>query len=146
LIHISHRGNLDGPNAERENHPDYITAAYKLGYDVEVDVWKIGRDFFLGHDAPQYRVDWKFLTNSAFWCHAKNIEALSAMLNCGAHCFWHQQDDVVLTNRGFMWTYPGKDLSRMSVCVMPEQQDFKQDFSVSYGVCSDYIKRIKNER
>ena len=146
MIYISHRGNLGGPVAKNENHPDYVTEACHLGFDVEIDVWKIGSDFFLGHDFPQHQVDWKFLTNPNFWCHAKNIEALSAMLNCGAHCFWHQSDDVVLTSKGFMWTYPGKDLTRMSVCVMPERQDFKQDFSISYGVCSDFVGRLKNER
>lgn len=146
MIYISHRGNLVGPDPSKENNPEYVMNAYRKGYDVEIDVWKIGRDFFLGHDGPQYEVDWKFLTNPGLWCHAKNLEALAAMLNCGAHCFWHQQDDAVLTSKGFMWTYPGKDLTRMSVCVMPEWQDFKQDFGVSYGVCSDYIERIKNER
>jgi hypothetical protein len=146
MIYISHRGNLNGPDPEKENHPDYILKACQLGFDVEIDVWKIGKDFFLGHDEPCYPVDWKFLTNPAFWCHAKNINALSALLNCGAHCFWHQNDDVALTSRAIMWTYPGKALTRMSVCVMPEKDNYKQDFSVSYGVCSDFIMRLKNER
>jgi hypothetical protein len=22
------------------------------------------------------------------------------------HCFWHQDDDVALTSRGFVWKYP----------------------------------------
>jgi hypothetical protein len=146
MIYISHRGNLNGGDVTLENHPDYIMKAYREGYDVEIDVWKIGRKFFLGHDEPCYEVDWKFLTNPAFWCHAKNIDALSAMLNCGAHCFWHQNDDVTLTSKGFMWTYPGINLTRMSICVMPELDDYKQDFGVSYGVCSDFIARLKNER
>ena len=36
---IAHRGNIDGPNPERENSPEYIEEALKAGYDVEVDVW-----------------------------------------------------------------------------------------------------------
>ena len=35
---ISHRGNLDGPMKEFENHPDYINDAIKKGFDVEIDV------------------------------------------------------------------------------------------------------------
>ena len=146
MIYISHRGNLIGRDPTKENHPDYITEAWKNGFDVEIDVWHIDKKFVLGHDEPQYEVDWKFLTNPSLWCHAKNVDALSAMLNCGAHCFWHQTDDVVLTSKGFMWTYPGKPLTRMSVCVMPEQIKDGCDWTRGYGVCSDFIKELKNER
>ena len=34
--------------------------------------------------------------------------------------FWHQQDDFTLTNRGYIWTYPGKCITPMSIMVMPE--------------------------
>ena len=139
---ISHRGNITGPNHERENHPDYITAAWRKGYDVEIDVWLKDGKFFLGHDNPTYEVDWKFLTNPALWCHAKNIDALSAMLNCGAHCFWHQSDDVTLTSKGFMWTFPGQQLTKMSVCVMPGFKT-EQDISNCYGICSDWIQNYR---
>ena len=57
---ISHRGNLNGPNPERENHPDYIQDALWQRYDVEVDVWGIEGEYqmelWLGHDEPLYRV------------------------------------------------------------------------------------------
>ena len=72
MIYISHRGNLEGKNPERENHPIYIIEALSQGYDVEIDVWYVDRSFFLGHDAPQYKVDTKFLQNANLWCHAKN--------------------------------------------------------------------------
>ena len=39
MIFISHRGNLEGPNPERENNPDYISEALERVYSVEVDVW-----------------------------------------------------------------------------------------------------------
>jgi hypothetical protein len=148
MIYISHRGNLTGPDPLNENRPEYIEKAWSQGYDVEIDVWLKNGTFMLGHDEPQYPVDWKFLTNPALWCHAKNIEALSTMLNCGAHCFWHEKDKVTLTNRGFMWTYPGNKITRMSVCVMPESCGYeyfaKQPWLKSYGVCSDFVKEIKN--
>ena len=38
MILISHRGNISGVRSENENNPNYINAALKLGYEVEVDV------------------------------------------------------------------------------------------------------------
>ena len=38
MIYIAHRGNIRGPNPERENSPDYIDEAIQSGYYVEVDV------------------------------------------------------------------------------------------------------------
>ncbi len=37
MIWIAHRGNLEGPNKERENEPSYLKEAIEAGYDVEVD-------------------------------------------------------------------------------------------------------------
>ena len=142
LIYIAHRGNLDGPNKSRENSPDYIIEAANAGFDVEIDVWNCSGRFYLGHDEPQHEVDKEFLYNPAFWCHAKNISALATLKNLGAHCFWHQEDDVTLTSRGIIWTYPNKELTLLSVCVMPELND--QDFSKCYGVCSDFIRRVRD--
>jgi hypothetical protein len=147
LIFISHRGNLNGPNPDRENHPDYVRSAITSGYDVEIDVWKKGKDFYLGHDEPQYQVNWKFLTNPSLWCHAKDIDALREMMSIGAHCFFHQNDDFVLTSRGFIWTYPGNQTTPLSICVMPETEDIEHISMNCYGICSDFIskyrKRIK---
>jgi hypothetical protein len=61
MILISHRGNLNGPNPERENHPDYIWEALRAGYEVEIDVWWVEGKFKLGHDEPQY--DFPFRIN-----------------------------------------------------------------------------------
>ena len=108
---IAHRGNLDGPNPEKENHPDYIHTAVKEGYEVEVDLWKVDNNLYLGHDSPQYRINEKYLNLVAsagfLWTHAKNIEALHRMLEEPAiHCFWHENDLVTLTSKGYVWKYP----------------------------------------
>ena len=34
---ISHRGNIDGPQPDRENSPNYINEAIEAGYNVEID-------------------------------------------------------------------------------------------------------------
>ena len=60
---ISHRGNLEGPNPERENHPDYIYEAIQAGYDVEIDIWFVDGKFKLGHDEPQYDFPFDLFSN-----------------------------------------------------------------------------------
>lgn len=151
MILISHRGNLDNPNPEKENHPDYIKKALQSGFNVEIDVWSIDNQFYLGHDKPQYPVHINFFYNQEvnnykhnnYWCHAKNIEALEHLLSIGAHCFWHQTDDVVLTSKNFLWTYPGKPLGKKNaIAVMPEIWD---DIYGVAGICSDNIMEIKSK-
>jgi len=46
MLLISHRGNIDGKQLNRENHPDYIEEALNLKFDVEVDVWYIDMNYF----------------------------------------------------------------------------------------------------
>ena len=54
---ISHRGNLNGKQPHRENHPSYIDEALNLGYDCEIDFWYHEDKFWLGHDTPQYEIE-----------------------------------------------------------------------------------------
>jgi hypothetical protein len=139
---ISHRGNLSGPNPERENHPDYIQEASWQGYDVEIDVWRVGDRTFLGHDAPVHDVSEGFLWHDSYWCHAKNPEALVWLLANGKHCFWHQEDDMILTSQGYIWTYPGKELTTASIAVLPERVP-EWDVSQCAGICSDFIAKYR---
>jgi hypothetical protein len=137
MILISHRGNLNG-KCDEENHPDHIDMALAQGFDVEIDVWKVLDEYYLGHDEPQYKVSMKFLKNEKLWCHAKNIEALYDMNKEGVHCFWHQTDDVTLTSKGYLWTYPEKGLTKNSIAVLPKEIDKNLN---CYGVCTDEVVR-----
>ena len=142
MIVIAHRGNINGPNPEMENHPEYIESALHMGYDVEVDVWSVGGKFFLGHDEPKHEIDWKLLNRSGLWCHAKNSSALSAMLFMGVHCFWHQEDDYTITSKGYIWSHPKADRNRSAVQV-------ELDFSPALvgqclGICSDHVAKYRN--
>ena len=65
------------------------------------------------------------------------------MISVGAHCFWHQEDDVALTSRGFLWTYPNKRLFSNSICVLPEIQDTDLPKIDIAGVCSDFIAEYR---
>tara|TARA_B110000037_G_scaffold25201_1_gene29507 strand:- start:133 stop:576 length:444 start_codon:yes stop_codon:yes gene_type:complete len=140
---ISHRGNLFGPKPKMENKPDYVRNALRLNFDVEIDVFFKDKKFYLGHDKPLYEVKKKFLENKKIWCHAKTLETLSELKRINCHYFWHQQDDVTLTSKGYLWTYPGKKLFSKSICVLPEIKPYKK--YNCYGVCSDYIIRYKKK-
>ena len=143
MIHfISHRGNLSGITDD-ENRPEYILAALSAGFQVEIDVWRLGEQLFLGHDKPQYKVDLPFLLDKRLWCHAKNYSALQYMLENNVHCFWHEEDKVTLTSRNFVWAYPGKQPLENSIAVMPEI--FNDNIDNCIGICSDFIQDYKNE-
>ncbi len=137
MIFISHRGNLNGPNKTEENQPSYISAAIDKGFHVEADVFFENNNFFLGHDKPLYQIKPSFLENEKIWCHAKNIEALVMLKKYKTHYFWHQNDDVTITSKGYFWTYPGKDLTSNSICVLPEWNNINK-FNCA-GICSDHI-------
>lgn len=141
MIKIAHRGNLHGPNPDKENHPDYLLEALNQGFDAEVDVWFIDGKYILGHDKPQYEVGYNFLLNSKLWHHAKNIPALGKLNSENSYlinCFFHDTDDCVLTSGGWIWTYPGKELTQHSIAVMPERVP-DWDLSLADGICSDFL-------
>lgn len=143
MIKISHRGNINGPQPNQENHPDYVQAALDLGYHVEVDVRLLDGDWYFGHDAPQYRVDPKFLHEAChgLWIHCKNIQSLHFLSECGPryNYFWHENDAYVLTSRSYIWTFPGKEIiGDRHIAVMPELVD-NWDWFQAFGVCSDYV-------
>jgi hypothetical protein len=147
MIYIAHRGNLSGPS-DKENNPDHIMKALSYGFHCELDIWYIDNKFVLGHDKPQYEIDYTFLQNDRFWHHAKNIPAffeLNRMRpNYLINCFYHDRDDATLTSGGWIWTYPGKELTSDSIAVMPECVTFDYDYSMAYGICSDFVLKYSS--
>ena len=143
---ISHRGNLNGPNKERENHPDYIWEALQAGYEVEIDVWWVDGKFKLGHDEPQYDFPFSLIENhySKLWIHCKNMDVLSQLNELDSsgsklNYFSHEDDLGVLTSRGYIWS---THLYDRGILVMPEVFN-KEPNENTFGVCSDYIKNYK---
>ena len=147
MILISHRGNINRPIPERENDPKYINEALASGYNVEIDVWFIKGKFKLGHDKPIYDFPFKLFQNhfSKLWLHCKNIEAMVALNEFPnqhvLNYFFHQEDDITLTSKGYIWAYPGKQPIKNSIAVMPELN--KDDLTQAIGICSDYIEDYK---
>ena len=146
MIFISHRGNLNGRHESLENLPNYIDVAISKGYDVEIDVWCKDDILWLGHDKPDYGIDFRWFRDriSKLWIHCKNIDALNYFNNCGyeINYFWHQEDDFTITSSGYFWTYPGKQLTTNSIAVMPETKEF-ENIEIAFGICSDYIEKYK---
>tara|TARA_R110000737_G_C14539729_1_gene478795 strand:- start:12 stop:437 length:426 start_codon:yes stop_codon:yes gene_type:complete len=138
MVLISHRGNIQGKSPGLENMPEYINDTLNKGYHVEIDVW-YKNGFYLGHDNPQYNVKPNFLAQDKIWCHAKNIEAIIEMSKYPKiHYFWHQEDDITLTSKGYIWAYPGKQPIKNSIAVLPEIYNDNLDKCI--GICSDNIQ------
>ena len=147
MIKIAHRGNHAGRIEERENTVSYIEEAITAGYNVEIDVWLIDKQWHLGHDFPDEKIDLSFMERPEIWTHAKNLVGyVSLYNNSKVHTFWHDKDDYVFTSKGIKWckthilTYDG-------VMVMPEFNDYhtsiiKSGFLDPLGVCSDDFRKF----
>jgi hypothetical protein len=143
MFKIAHRGNLNGPNPEKENEPSYIVSAINQGFDCEVDLWRTESGFFLGHDEPQYEIKDSFLfeLSDKLWIHCKNLEALTFVSKEAStlNGFWHQEDDFTLTTKGYIWTYPNRPTTDRSILVhLPKLRQLDHAFIIA-GICSDYI-------
>lgn len=142
---ISHRGNIDGKFESLENEPTYIDNAIKEGFEVEIDVWCENGVLFLGHDNPQYMVNFNWFHDrvNKIWIHCKNIEAVEffSAQEYAYNYFWHQNDTLTLTSLNYIWASPNKQPISNSIAVMPEINN--DDISKCIGICSDYIKNYK---
>jgi len=159
MIIIAHRGNLHGPNSEKENHPDYVSDAINEGFDVEIDAWVINNKVYLGHDGPEYEVtkyfeyhgDWynyngHYVNSPKLWIHCKNFEALNNDIFFQSPRFSHDKDDFTIAYcacSAYIWTYPRNlPLGKKSIAVMPEMVA-NWDISNAGGICTDFPYKYK---
>ena len=146
---ISHRGNLSGPKTAiyGENNVQSILHCINLGFDVEIDVWRIDAGFYLGHDNPQSELSLDFLMtfNENLWIHCKNLLAISELrVFAELNYFWHEEDVMTLTSKNDIWVYPGNQPVQNSVAVLPEIHD--DDITNCTAICTDYpFKYVLNE-
>lgn len=145
---IAHRGNLEGPNPIMENHPDYLKDAILRGFNVEIDLWREGGKWALGHDEPTYETTDSYLSylsnGGNCWIHVKNLEALSYLASprsIGAdklwNYFWHENDDYTLTSRGNIWS--AKDSYHKSVVSVFLGEPRREHIpDLMGGICTDY--------
>ena len=148
---IAHRANINGPNITKENQKSSIKDCIDLGYDVEIDIRLLDGRLYLGHDKPEVIItkeELRIIKNKA-WIHCKNLEALSffRQIDEEFNYFWHEKDSYTLTSKGYIWAYPGEELSPECICVMPEINCSKEKIrdlknkSIS-GICTDYPNLI----
>ena len=143
---ISHRGNINKPISLKENTSDYILLALEKGYDVEIDVWNINKEFYLGHDRPieKLNLEWVIKYNNKLWIHSKDVASLEFFKN-DFNTFYHTYEDYVLTSKNYIWSYVGKPLSPNIIAVLPEKGDYNlTELKTCFGICSDYIETYKN--
>lgn len=158
VLLIAHRGLLDGPDDDLENSIPAIELARKLGYDVEIDLWYIHGEWYLGHDTPCYKVDMNwlrfmnsngYLDDNHLWIHAKNIDTAYELRKrrWPGHLFFHEDDRITMTTTGYIWTHYKTDyLTPLSVCVLPEltkKWDHLTELDV-HGFCTDYVRRLSS--
>jgi hypothetical protein len=149
---ISHRGNINGSDSLNENAPLYIDAAISAKFDVEVDFWKIDHRFYLGHDHPQYEVNYRWFKDREhkLWIHCKNQAALEMCQNAAWKHFWHETDQYTLVSNGVVWAYPTSAIVNDSIIAVPESFHGKQGtyhllaHSGILGICSDYVGYYKS--
>jgi len=144
---ISHRGNLKGSDLTTENTPKQIKLAIEKGFDVEIDVRVISNKIYIGHDKPEHKVSYKFISKYSLnlWIHCKNLDAFSFFKErnesvfCNYNYFWHDTDIITITSRGIPWCYPGTYLPNgITVHCGPDWTDAVKKNPKILGVCTDY--------
>ena len=89
-----------------------------------------------------YEVKIDFLNTKSFGVMLKNIEALYFMKINNIHCFWHEEDLVTITNKGWICVIQvQKKGFKNSITVLPEL--YKTKINTFSGICSDFIQKYK---
>jgi hypothetical protein len=141
---IAHRGNLNGPEPTFENRIEYLLHAYDVCGAVEVDIQTHNGQLYFGHDDPQQPVSLELIMQDNWFCHAKDLESLSKLLELGAHTFWHQQDTVTITSRGYIWCYPDVYLiDKRAIWLDFEDKFTDLEMIGGWGLCSDRYPMIR---
>ena len=136
---ISHRGNVRGPLADRENRPSYIDCAIGNGYDVEIDVRLIAGQLWLGHDGPQYKVEHSWLQprKEYLWIHCKDLAAAKECWEYQSFC--HTSDPYTYTSTGKIWLHDlSMKIDNNVIIPMIDDIDYAPMKGKPYAICTDY--------
>ena len=146
MILISHRGNIDSINPERENTHNYIDEAINSGYHVEIDIYYHDEKLWLGHDNPETVVENKWLVDRAasLFIHAKNHAALEHFLyNTNIPVFYHSiEPHVLIGNTKLIWSHNLAEATSNSIIPLLSEEEAQKanDFRHVFGICSDFVK------
>jgi glycerophosphoryl diester phosphodiesterase len=148
----SHRGNIWGPNIERENTLDYIDEAINARFGVEIDVWlHSDNNIYLGHDEPTTLVSYEYLIlrHDQLLLHAKNISAFTYFSSrTRFNTFFHTEEAIVYSTSGNIIVHPKHypvDLvtSDNYIYSMPELSNIKVPKFKS--IISDYVGFVRQQ-
>jgi hypothetical protein len=146
---ISHRGNINGVNTERENEQTYLQEAIEAGYDVELDIRRLNHTLWFGHDGPTHMASMAWLLNykNNLWIHTKNFDAMDFLIEHNFRVFYHQiEDHVVIGNTRIIWSRAISEASTRSMIPLLSMDDINQVDIKSlnvYAICSDFVQTIK---
>ena len=141
---ISHRGNVRGPLADRENRPSYIDCAIGNGYDVEIDVRLIAGQLWLGHDEPQYKVEHSWLQprKEYLWIHCKDLAAAKECWEYQSFC--HTSDPYTYTSTGKIWLHDlSMKIDNNVIIPMIDDIDYAPMKGKPYAICTDHPHLLK---
>ena len=147
MILISHRGNINSINFDKENTKSYIQKAIELGYDVEIDVRYINNKFWLGHDNADHKIElnWLLKRKEKLWIHCKNFEALSKLIETDLRVFYHLHEDYTIISDNHIWAHNLKKINDKCIIPLIDKNDILKWTPVPvHGVCSDYIGLLKH--
>jgi len=152
---IAHRGNYKGANPHLENVPHYLEEALDKGYDIEVDVWGMGENLWLGHDKPKCQINYaegmKLVPNPNVWWHVKNYEALIYLITRWPHLkvFSHESDNYAIVTGGYVWTahtmFPVPSKKTIVMISEPSSLVLKRVFTEDkvLGICCDDFRELE---
>ncbi len=145
----AHRANLDGPGTG-DNRREAIQECLRSGIGVEVDVWGIEGELWVGHDEPAWKLSDDLASSPDVMCHAKNVEAVTVLRNKAAQFFCLDRDLFALCSNGLIWANYGCEPTPWSVMCSPELvgapesiEQFWPRVARAYGVCTDFPRRYR---
>lgn len=154
-----------GSIPNKENRSEYLFDAIDEGFMVEVDIMtSIDGELYLGHDSLVERLTdelmCELLSTDCAIFHVKDLGAIHKIQKYrdAIHWFWHDKDNITLTSRNLIWTWPGTNFSWNTSGVIENQPEFydgqegliewihhihKGVILKPHGVCSDYVWLIR---
>lgn len=144
---IAHRGNLTGPDPEKENTWAAVRKCARLDIDAEIDFWVKDNRLCMGHDENNLEQVSLYQFRELkinIYAHCKNLDALQFLgQNTPGNMipFSHDVDDFVALRNGEIWAHPNylKNIKdKTMVIAMTWGEPVKEELLGFAGVCTDW--------
>lgn len=158
MIYIAYRGLFYGEDPQKENTPDQVSTALRIGFNASVDAWRIDNKLYLGSNQPLYEVSEKYLQNRRLWINCCNSDMYDWIQKQNPKLYinyfyipYGPTPDYAVTNKNYYWNYLSTPFSNPTIMVLPESYDRGLLSTIdlrTLGICSmflAFIKRIRND-